>query len=146
MRASNLYKNAYFNPNAEGKPYHPPIWSLELGSASTVFGHFLQKATDFKWNTLMEARPSEHPAQNVHPFPHIHQNLEIELALLRRRKVIPSQGEFQINDQGWRLSAGLHASRPILCQTCQEAFPSGIWRIFTEGFHHFGLLLIGCER
>lgn len=68
------------------------------------------------------------------------------LALVHCRKVSPPQGEPQINDQGRRLSAGLHASCPIHHQTCQGTLPLGILEIFMEHFHHFYLLLIGSEH
>lgn len=71
---------------------------------------------------------------------------ERELALVQHRKVSLPQGELQINDQGRRLSAGLHASCPIHRQTCQEALPPGISGIFTERLHHFCLLPIGSEH
>lgn len=70
----------------------------------------------------------------------------LELALVQRRKVSLPQGELQINDQGRRLSAGLHASCPIHRQTCQGALPVGISGIFTEHFHHFCLLPFGLEH
>ena len=50
---------------------------------------------------------------------------ERELALVQHWKVSLPQGDLQINDQGRRLSAGLHASCPIHRQTCQGAFPLG---------------------
>lgn len=70
-----------------------------------------------------------------------------ELALVLHRKVsLPLyQRELQINDQGRRLSAGLHASSPIHRQTCQGAIPPGISGIFMACYHHFCLLPIGCE-
>lgn len=92
----------------------------------------------------------EHPAQcdAAHARGQISGDLQgkRELALVLRRKVSLPQRELQINDQGRRLSAGLHASCPIHRQTCQGALPPGISGIFTERFHHFCLLLIGSER
>lgn len=67
---------------------------------------------------------------------------ERELALMQHRKVSLPQVDLQINDQGRRLSAGLHASCPIHHQTWQGTFPLGILEIFMEHFHHFYLLLV----
>lgn len=70
-----------------------------------------------------------------------------ELAPVQHRKVTSPlyQGEHQINDRGWQLSAGLHASCPIHRQTCRGALPLGISVIFMERSHHFCLLPIGSE-
>lgn len=71
---------------------------------------------------------------------------ESELTLMQHRKVTLPQGDLQINDQGWRLSAGLHASCPIHHQTWQGTLPLGIWGIFMEHFRHFYLMPIGSKH